>query len=92
MSLFSTDGKTIRDCETNLMHQSVNMINIRFKDDVSMSEIVASQHRIRTYSDGLLIIDHIQPFDHGSYVCLISTLNGTSARSKPVHVTVRCNV
>ena len=62
----------------------------RLKDDLLLSESMPDNDRIRTYSDGMLMINDIQPTDHGSYVCVISIINGTSVRSKPVIITVRC--
>ncbi|CAF0748074.1 unnamed protein product [Adineta steineri] len=59
------------------------------KDDVLISDIIASQDRIRTYSDGVLTINHIQPSDYGLYVCVISILNSASVRSKPAIITVK---
>ena len=63
---------------------------IRLKDDLSISDIISSQDRVQTYSDGVLSINNIQPLDHGSYVCIISTSNSTSIRSKPAVITVKC--
>ena len=60
------------------------------KDNVSISDAISSQDRIRTFSDGVLIINNIEPSDHGSYVCIISILNSTSIQSKPAVITVKC--
>lgn len=57
---------------------------------MSLSDTISSQERIRTFSDGVLIINNIEPSDHGSYVCVISILNSTSIRSKPAIITVKC--
>jgi hypothetical protein len=62
----------------------------RLKDDLSISDTISSQDRLRTYSDGVLSINNIEPFDRGSYVCIISTLNSTNIRSKPAIITVKC--
>ncbi|CAM4769013.1 unnamed protein product [Rotaria magnacalcarata] len=59
------------------------------KDEVSLSDTISLQDRIRTYSDGLLSINNIEPSDHGSYVCKISTSNSTSIRSKQALITVK---
>jgi len=63
---------------------------LRLKDDQSISDVISTQDRIRTYSDGILSINNIEPSDHGSYVCIISTLNSASVRSKPAIITVKC--
>ncbi len=60
------------------------------KDDLPISDVIAIEDRIRTYSDGVLSINYIEPSDHGSYVCVISILNSASVRSKPAIVTVKC--
>jgi hypothetical protein len=60
------------------------------KDEVSISDTISSQNRIRTFSDGVLSINNIEPSDNGSYVCIISILNSTNIRSKPAIITVRC--
>jgi hypothetical protein len=62
------------------------------KDNVSMSDTISSQNRIRTFSDGVLNINNIEPSDHGSYVCIISILNSTTIRSKPAIITVKCRL
>ena len=53
---------------------------------------MSTQDRIRTYSDGVLSVNDIEPSDHGSYVCIISILNSASVRSKPAIVTVKCKL
>ena len=63
---------------------------IRFKDDVPISDRVLSQDRIRTYSDGILTIQQIEPNDHGSYVCVISASNSVSVRSRPAMISIKC--
>jgi hypothetical protein len=55
-----------------------------------MSDTISLQDRIRTFSDGVLNINNIEPSDHGSYVCIISILNSTTIRSKPAIITVKC--
>jgi hypothetical protein len=60
------------------------------KDDLPISDVIALEDRIRTYSDGVLSINYIEPSDHGSYVCIISTFNSASVRSKPAIITVKC--
>ena len=60
------------------------------KNDHPISDLVSSEDRLRTYSDGVLSINKIEPSDHGSYVCVISVLNSASVRSKPAIVTVKC--
>ncbi|CAF3358164.1 unnamed protein product [Rotaria sp. Silwood1] len=59
------------------------------KNEISISDTISSQDRIRTFSDGILNINNIEPSDHGSYVCKISTFNSTSIRSKPAFITVK---
>ncbi len=66
------------------------MLYLRLKDDLSISDVISTQDRIRTYSDGVLSINNIEPSDHGPYVCIISTLNSASVRSKPAIITVKC--
>ncbi len=63
---------------------------LRLKDDLLISDVISIQDRIRTYSDGVLNINKIEPSDHGSYICIISTLNSASVRSKPAIITVKC--
>jgi hypothetical protein len=60
------------------------------KDELLLSEMISMQDRIRTFSDGLLTINHVQPSDHGAYVCVIRTANGLEVRSEPAVITVRC--
>jgi hypothetical protein len=64
--------------------------HFRLKDDLPMSDVISSQDRIRTYSDGILSISNIEPSDHGSYVCIISILNSANVRSEPAIITVKC--
>ncbi|UJR23619.1 hypothetical protein I4U23_026605 [Adineta vaga] len=59
------------------------------KDDLPISDIIASQDRIRTYSDGVLNIQRIEPSDHGSYVCIISASKTINVRSKPAIIIVK---
>ncbi|CAF4363941.1 unnamed protein product, partial [Rotaria sp. Silwood2] len=59
------------------------------KDDLPISETISSRDRIKTYSDGVLIINNIEPSDYGSYVCIISIINSASVRSKPAIITVK---
>lgn len=79
---------------TNIkVHRSnliIDISSIRFKDDVPISDRALSQDRIRTYSDGLLTIQQIEPTDHGSYVCVISASNSVSVRSRPAMISVKC--
>ncbi|CAF1658466.1 unnamed protein product, partial [Adineta ricciae] len=58
------------------------------KDDLPISDVIASQDRIRTYSDGVLNIQRIEPSDHGLYVCIISASKLVNVRSKPAIITV----
>ncbi|CAF1417726.1 unnamed protein product [Adineta ricciae] len=59
------------------------------KNDLPISDIVSSSERIRTFSDGVLTINNIEPSDHGSYTCIISIVNSTSIRSKPAMIIVK---
>lgn len=77
----------VMDDRSSIFHLSMS---IRLKDDVFLSDTISSEDRIRTYSDGALIIHRVQPSDQGAYVCMISTHNGTNIRSKPAILTVRC--
>ena len=71
--------------------QCYSIFSRRLKDEAFLSDRTSSDHRMRTYSDGVLTIDNIQPSDHGSYVCMISSIpNVTQIRSKPAVITVRC--
>ena len=65
---------------------------LRLKDDLSISDVIASQDRIRTYSDGVLSIQRIEPSDHGAYVCIISASKLVNVRSKPAIITVTCKL
>ncbi|CAF2619752.1 unnamed protein product [Rotaria sp. Silwood2] len=62
---------------------------VKLKDDLPISETISSRDRIKTYSDGVLIINNIEPSDYGSYVCIISIINSASVRSKPAIITVK---
>lgn len=53
-------------------------------------DTILSGDRIQTYSDGILTIHDIEPSDHGSYACIISTASSASVRSKPAIITVKC--
>ena len=76
---------------TNLLKKSdIISVDFRLKDNISLSDTISSQDRIRTFSDGVLHINNIEPSDHGSYVCVISILNKRSIRSKPAVITVKC--
>jgi hypothetical protein len=70
----------------------IEYLHIRLKDNVSISDTITSQGRLRTFSDGVLSIHNIEPSDHGSYICIISILNSTSIRSKPAIITVKCKL
>jgi hypothetical protein len=70
--------------------KNISNFDLRLKDNVSISDTISSQDRIRTFSDGVLNINNIEPSDHGSYACIISILNSTSIRSKPAIITVKC--
>ena len=65
---------------------------VRLKDDLPMTDAILSRGHIRTYSDGVLSITNIQPSDHGSYVCIISTSSSNSVHSKPAVITVKCKL
>lgn len=60
------------------------------KDNTSLTEITSLQNRIRTFSDGLLIINNIAPEDRGVYVCVINIRNSKHSRSKSATITVKC--
>ncbi len=72
------------------MKIKIKNLNIRLKDNISISDTISSQGRMRTFTDGVLNINNIEPSDHGSYVCIISILNSTSIQSKPAIITVKC--
>lgn len=72
----------------NVCHD--DFLRSRLKDNLPVSDLVASQERIRTYSDGVLSIQRIEPSDHGSYVCVISISKSANVRSKPATITVKC--
>ena len=72
------------------MKNNIFSFDIRLKDEVPISDTISTQDRIRTFSDGVLRVDNIQPSDHGSYICKISLLNSTTVRSKPAIITVKC--
>jgi len=79
------------DCHTVKNKISYDVFfHVRLKDDLPMSDVISSQDRIRTYSDGILSISNIEPSDHGSYVCIISILNSANVRSEPAIITVKC--
>jgi hypothetical protein len=62
----------------------------RLKNDLPIAESVLSQNRIRTYSDGVLTIQYVQPDDHGSYTCIISASDSSNVRSRPATITITC--
>lgn len=66
------------------------MKSFRLKGNTSLSEITSLQNRIRTFSDGVLIINNITPEDHGIYVCIVSIRNSKYTRSKSAIITVKC--
>ncbi|CAF1283707.1 unnamed protein product [Rotaria sordida] len=59
------------------------------KNEILISDTILSQDRIRTFSDGILNINNIEPSDYGSYICKISIFNSTSIRSKPAVIIVK---
>lgn len=66
------------------------IFNPRLKDNTSLTDTISSQGRIRTFTDGVLSIQNIQPSDHGLYICIVSIINSTRIRSKPAIITVKC--
>jgi hypothetical protein len=86
---FNINGEKQRSIENRHLTDGYLALH-RLKNDVLLSDTITSEDRIRTYSDGVLIINHIQPSDHGSYVCVISISNGTNIRSQPAVITVQC--
>ena len=64
--------------------------NLRLKDNTSLADTISSQGRIRTFTDGVLSIQKIEPSDHGLYICIVSIINSTRIPSKPAIITVKC--
>lgn len=67
-----------------------SIFNPRLKDNTSLVDTISSQGRLRTFTDGVLSIQKIEPSDHGLYICIVSIINSTRIRSKPAIITVKC--
>ncbi|CAF2364937.1 unnamed protein product [Rotaria sp. Silwood2] len=84
--------KVIQRSEQTVDYEDLRLLLVNsqeLKNEISISDTISSQDRIRTFSDGILNINNIEPSDHGSYVCKISIFNSTSIRSKPAFITVK---